>query len=323
MMGQGRWLWALGAGALLVTCVGVGQPASTTDWAYPVSPPAAPTRFDTVRQLTIPNGATSFTEAGLKDLFETVDWRPGDHPPMPQVVAHGRKPDVMACGYCHLPTGDGRPENAPLAGLPRDYIVEQMRAMRSGERRSSIRGRAPTENMEKLARATSDEEIAAAADYFSALPHHSHIRVVESDRVPRTLTKGWLYSRDPAGGSEAIGARIIEMPDDFQRFERRDPAIGYVAYAPRGSIARGAALARDWGGSGREACASCHGNGLHGAGNIPPLAGRSPTYIVRQLADFRSGARRGAAAAAMEPVVAAMTNEDMIALAAFIASRRP
>jgi len=59
-------------------------------------------------------------------------------PPMPRIVAHGRD-DAWACAYCHLPNGQGRPENAPLAGLPAAYIVEQVNAQSCGapaERRS-------------------------------------------------------------------------------------------------------------------------------------------------------------------------------------------
>lgn len=145
---------------------------------------------------------------------------------------------------------------------------------------------------------------------------------METDRVPKTQTKGWLYSADPEGGSESIGARIIEMPVDFGRFERRDPTIRYIAYVPSGSIAMGAELAKTWG-AGKQACASCHGRDLRGVGNVPPLAGRSPTYIVRQLNDFRTGARHGSKADLMKPVVASMRNEDMIALAAFLGSRQP
>jgi cytochrome c553 len=54
---------------------------------------------------------------------------------MPQIVASGRAPDVIACAYCHTPTGQGRPENSALAGLSADYIREQLRDMRSGARR--------------------------------------------------------------------------------------------------------------------------------------------------------------------------------------------
>ena len=54
---------------------------------------------------------------------------------------------------------------------------------------------------------------------------------------------------------------------------------------------------------------------------MPPIAGRSALYIVRQLYDIRHGARAGAWSALMAPVVAGMELEDMIAVAAYVASR--
>jgi cytochrome c553 len=241
---------------------------------------------------------------------------------MPGIVAHGREPDVMACGFCHLPTGNGRPENAALAGLPRDYIIAQLRHFRDGSRRSSVPGRAPTELMISVAKAASDAEIAAAADYFSSLEPQSFVRVVESGTIPKSRVAGWVYARDPSGGTDPLGARIVEMPEDFDQFERRNPATAYIAYAPPGSIARGEALAQNWR-NGEFACSHCHGANLDGQGAIPRLAGRSPTFLFRQLEDFKTGARRGPDAEPMTRVVDRMDSETMIDLAAYLASRKP
>ena len=60
-----------------------------------------------------------------------------------------------------------------------------------------------------------------------------------------------------------------------------------------------------------------------GLGNVPSLAGRSPIYLVRQLYDFKHGARAGKEVALMVPVVVGLTQEDMINLAAYISSRQP
>lgn len=312
--------------ALLTACSpsSAEQPDEAMAWAYPVSPQTsatAPAR-NANALLTIPGARKRFTRAEVTNLFNAPDWKPGDHPPMPPVVAYGRKPDVMACAYCHLPTGDGRPENAPLAGLPRGYFIEQMQLFRDGHRTSSVPGRAPGVNMVHTAKGMTDAEIVSAADYFASLKHRSYIRVTEAATVPKSLTKGWIYSHDPAGGTEPLGQRILEMPQDFERFERRDPAIPYITYVPTGSAKLGAALARNWGG-GTLACAACHGRDLRGNGDIPPLAGRSPTYIARQLRDFRTGARTGGQADQMIPVVAPMQASDMIALSAYLGSLRP
>jgi cytochrome c553 len=44
---------------------------------------------------------------------------------------------------------------------------------------------------------------------------------------------------------------------------------------------------------------------------------------VRQLYDFQSGARAGAEAAQMKPVVEKLTVEDMAAIGAYLATRAP
>ena len=176
----------------------------------------------------------------------------------------------------------------------------------------------------RASKGSSDAEIAAAADYFASIKFRPVTKVVEAARVPKTLTNAHhLYLRDPAGGTEPIGERIIEMPVDTRLFELRDPVGPYIAYAPVGSIKRGARLARNWGEGGALACGACHGKDLRGLGNVPPLAGRSPTYLARQLNDFRTGARRGGNSELMKPVVESMRNADVIALVAYIGSRKP
>ncbi len=239
---------------------------------------------------------------------------------MPEIVARGRPPKVQACGFCHLPTGNGRPENVRLAGLPHDYIVAQMKDWRDGTRRSSAQGRLPTDLMATLAREVTEEEAAAAAAYFSALTATSYLRVEETRLAPETEIAGWVFKLRGNGAGVPIGQRIIEAPEDFERFERRDPKTAYVAFVPEGSIARGKEYAETWGENGSLACAACHGERLAGAGSIPGLAGRSPSYIVRQLHDFKTGARRGVGGAAMTPVVEDMSDAQMLALAAYLAS---
>ncbi len=62
---------------------------------------------------------------------------------------------------------------------------------------------------------------------------------------------------------------------------------------------------------------------MQGAGNIPPLAGRSPTYIVRELILFRTGKRSNPEAAPMRLEASQLSVRDMIAVAAYAASRKP
>lgn len=294
-------------------------------WAYATNPPPPPGPPAAVPQgpFQIATSQRSFTRKELSNLFSAPDWRPEDHPAMPEVVSHGREPEVRACAYCHLPTGNGRPENARLAGLPVEYFVAQVKAFRDGSRKSFVEGRAPTINMTKSAVAMRDDEILAAAKYFAALPPQSFVRVVETARVPKSRIAGWLYKFDTEGEPEPLGERILEGPDDFEQFELRDPATKYVAYVPEGSVALGKRLAQTWGDSQELECSSCHGPGYKGKEEVPGIAGRSPTSIVRQLYDFKSGARRGGKSSEMDKVVKYMKNSDMLALAAYLASLTP
>lgn len=295
------------------------------DWAYPTNPAPPPGQAAPVPQgpFHIETSKLTFTRPQLTNLFSAPDWRPEDHPTMPEIVAHGRQPDVRACGYCHLPTGNGRPENSRLAGLPVEYFTAQMRAFRDGTRKSFVAGRAPTINMSNTAKAIQDNEIAAAAKYFAALPPQSFVRVVEASQIPKSKIAGWLFKFDRAGEKEPLGQRIIEGPDDFDQFELRDPSTPYIAYVPEGSVALGKRLAETWGENKELECSSCHGPGYKGKEDVPSLAGRSPTSVVRQLYDMKSGARRGGKSSEMDKVVKYMTNSDMLALAAYLGSLTP
>lgn len=292
-------------------------------WAYPVpqSMPA-PSKPDNTIQKKVPGSKARFTEAGVNDRFNPPDWFPADHPPMPQVVAHGRPPKVMACGYCHLPNGQGRPENASLAGQPAAYIIEQVTEMKEGRRKTSAPTMGSIKSMYSIAGAVSPEEVKIAADYFSKLKYKKWIRVVETDKVPKfDVSSHNMLVKSAAGGTEPIGNRIIEMPENLDLTELRDPNSGFVAYVPKGAIARGKKLVAS--GNGAFPCTSCHGAKLKGDGNVPALAGRSPSEIVRQLYDIQHGTRTGQVVDPMKPEVANMTDENRVDIAAYLASLKP
>ena len=291
-------------------------------WPFPASP-ANHTIADSARLHRVPNSSAQFTLRQAKDRFSPPDWHPRGHPPMPDVVAHGHKPDLPACAYCHLPNGEGRPENAILAGLPESYIVAQLADFRSSARRSVIPNYAPGDAMHAVANNATEEDVVAAARYFSTLPSARRVQVIEASRIPRVREAAFVYARVPGGGTEPIGSRIVEGPPDFERHELRDDAMAYVAYVPAGSIKRGRAIATGGTNGIATACVTCHGATLLGTGVIPPLAGRYPTYIVRQLLAFKSGARVTAASQPMQAVVAQLSTADMIAVAAYAASLSP
>ena len=295
-------------------------------WAYTVNPPPAgakpapPAADPTPR--TIPGSALSLTLQQTRDAYNPPDWFPDTHPPMPESVAHGRPKEMRACGFCHLVNGQGRPENASLAGLPAAYIIQQMADFKNGDRKSAEPRMGPPNAMIQDAKAATDEDIRTAAAYFSSFPFKKWIRVVESMEVPKTRIAGSMHV--PTGeGAEPLGRRIIEIPEDVQRTELRDGTSGFVAYVPIGSIARGETLVRTGGNGKTVACGTCHGATLKGLGPVPPLAGRSPSYTVRQLFDLQQGVRKGPWSALMRAAVEHLTIDDMIAIAAFTASRQP
>jgi cytochrome c553 len=227
----------------------------------------------------------------------------------------------------------GRPENAAPAALPKEYFIRQIRDFRSGLRRSADPRKPNTNTMIDLAKAMTDEEIAQAADYFAAIPWTRRVRVLESALVPKTRIAGNLFLAVERTLSEPIGARIIEMPENEERAETlRDPRAGFVAYVPPGSLERGRNLALFGGMSvvngqivqGKTtACTACHGLDLMGVADVPPIAGRSPSYIARQLFDIQQGTRNGPSVQLMRLVVAKLTAGDMVDVAAYVASAFP
>jgi len=287
----------------------------------PAAPPPAAAPAPDVTPRRVPGSAGSFTLAQIRDGFGPADWFPGDHPTMPEIVAHGKRPDVRACSLCHYPNGKGRPENAGVSGLPVAYFIQTMADFKSEARKSADSRKANTNLMIAYAKAMSDEEVKAAAEYFAAMKWTPWIKVVEAATVPKTRIAGGMFLRIEGNEAEAIGDRIIEVPDDTERTELlRDPRSGFTAFVPVGSIKKGEALVTTGGGKTTK-CSVCHGADLKGLGPVPGIAGRSPSYTVRQLFDTQRGTRKGVWADLMKPVVANLTNDEMLAIAAYTASR--
>jgi len=66
-------------------------------------------------------------------------------------------------------------------------------------------------------------------------------------------------------------------------------------------------------------CALCHGaDGNSPMDMFPKIAGQGEAYLVKQMADFKSGERNNAV---MAPMVATLSDEDMADLAAYFASK--
>ena len=295
-------------------------------WAYAITPgPAPPAPPDDGTKLTLPGADKSFTLDQIRNRMGPADWFPGDHPAMPSIVAIGREAaGIWACSLCHYPNGKGRPENAGIAGLNKDYFIQQLYDFKHGARQSADGRKPNTPIMAGFGVAMTDEEIRQSAEYFSSLKWSPWIEVVESDSVPKTRPAGgmWLRLEGADAGTEPLGRRIIETPKNTEYTEKlRNPRSGFTAYVPKGSIAKGETLATKP--SKTTQCTICHGADLGGLAVVPTLRGRSPSYIARQLADLKLGTRHGLWSPLMQPVVANLTADDILNLAAYLSSLPP
>lgn len=292
-------------------------------WAYPIAPPDYRPPKDDGTPRRVPGSDRAFTLTEIRDLFVARDWLPGGHPPMPSIVATGRKPELRPCGVCHRPEGVGGPENASLAGLPADYMARQIADFRSGARSTGVKERAHVFRMISGLKELSDDEIRQAVAYYAGLKLPKRIRVVETETVPATYVPNWYYTPKNDGTTEALAGRIVEVPDDEENFVNRDARVTFTAYVPPGSLAAGEHIAREGLGDRVPACTACHGARLEGVADIPPLAGRSPSMIVRELWEFKHRLRNGEMAAPMQENAARMTIPEMAAVAAYAASLDP
>ena len=301
--------------SLVLLGAGSAEAEPMPEWAYPPVPAHAPSADPAL--LSVPGSARQYTQGQIDSGYEVADWFPDEHPPMPRVVSHGGGPPVRACAMCHLPNGNGHPESASLAGLPLDYLIGQMRAYVSGERGGK---RAPS--MVPIAKAITEEDLVASARYYAALRPTRWTRVVESETAPVTrLGLGAVRYRAAGGGTEALGERIVSVPEDDVLGERRDGHTGFVEYVPPGSVARGRELVEAR--VGGISCGTCHGRELAGKDEIPGIAGRLALEMFRGVNDVAIGNRTTPGALAMKAATPQLTQGEMIAVAAYLATLPP
>jgi cytochrome c553 len=289
----------------------ISVPAGLPDWAFNIPDKIQPSAVRPEGVVRVNGSAREYEAAKIAGNANPPDWFPEEHGPAPPSVKGGVG-ITMACGSCHLMSGQGHPESADLAGMPAEYLIRQMAYYKEGTRKDDAR-------MGPLAKATSEMDVRQAAEYFAALKPRTFVKVIESANPPRTFiaAAGRHRQLHPDGGTEPIGHRILEIPADPLGTEIRDPHAGFIAYVPPGSIAKGEALAA------RAQCGLCHGDKLTGLGEVPRLAGLQPLYIARQLFDLQYGSSAGKAAALMKKAVANLSEEDIIDISAYLGSLRP
>jgi len=306
---------------LLTSAVAAQNPTPTAipnglpEWAYNIPDKVQPPEPKVPNVVRVAGSSKELEASAIAGNANPPDWFPDEHPAPPRSV---KGPMPNACGSCHLMSGQGHPESADIAGMPAEYIIRQMAYFKSGARKEEAR-------MGPIARAVADEDVRQAAEYFAAIKPAPFVNVIEAATPPKTYVSADARHRRimPDGGTEPIGRRIIQIPEDPLQVTVRNPHSGFIAYVPPGSIKKGEGLVKTGGGGKTIQCAICHGDALTGLGELPRLAGLQPVYIARQLIQMQNGTSAGANAALMKKVVAKLSEDDIIAISAYLGSLPP
>ena len=142
----------------------------------------------------------NLSDAYLRDMaehFASLDlpYPPPQPPTVPaDVLARGESlvlegdagRDVLACMACHGPTLTGvEPAIPGLLGLPRDYLIAQMGAWRTGLRQASR-----PDCMNEIARRMSADDVSAAASWLAAQPLPANTRAAPASAQPLPMACG-------------------------------------------------------------------------------------------------------------------------------------
>lgn len=313
--------WAYGLLEPLSADSRVGPPCPDGSRPIDCAYIGAPVPDDGIKR-SLPDTDRTFTRNEAYYNYGPADWYPDDHPEMPDVVAHGKEEaGLRPCALCHYPNGQGKMENGHVAGLTATYFLQQLEAFATRMRRSADPRKANTNEMAMIAAGLTDEERQEIAAYYASIPFKQMVRVVETDMVPqvRTTSNGLMLPIENAP-LVPLGMRVVEVPEDPERTElSRDPRGMWITYAPPGSLAAGETFVTTGGGK-TVGCAACHAPSMTGLADFPSIAGRTASYTMRQLWDFKQGTRQSAI---MAPIVAQLTAEDMMYISVYLASLQP
>src|ERR1700694_4715343 len=179
-------------------------PAGLPDWAFNVPDKVQPASVRPEGIVRAQGSRREYDAPKIAGNANPPDWFPEEHEPAPRSVQGG--PGInMACGSCHLMSGQGHSESADLAGMPAEYLIRQMAYYKAGTRKDDAR-------MGPIAQAASDDDVRQAAEYFAALKPTVWVKVIETATPPRTFiaTAGRHRQLHPDGGTEPIGRRILD-----------------------------------------------------------------------------------------------------------------
>lgn len=264
---------------------------------------------------TIEGSKLQYSQTEIDNKFSAPDWFPEQHSPMPEIVKFGKKPKVWACASCHLASGLGHPESSTLAGLSESYMIQQLEAFASGQRIDY------TGHMNRMAALLTKQEMQVISKWFATLKPRSFITVKEVSQVPTTYVDSTRMRKVNKSEKATIplANRIIEVAQNESLVHKRAPYGAFISYVPVGSIAAGKTLV-ETGNAKTIPCASCHGINLTGTAIAPSIAGNFGIYTVRQLHGFKAATRSSPQSVMMSPVVARLSDIDIINISAYLSS---
>src|ERR1700674_5387649 len=168
-------------------------PNGLPSWAFNIPDKVQPPGPEPTGTVRVPGSNKEYDAVKIAGNATPPDWFPDEHGPAPRIVTGEGGVTMLACGSCHLMSGQGHPESADLAGLPVEYLVRQMTDFKNGTRIDPAR-------MNAIAKVTSDEDVRKAAEWFAALKPAAWVTVKESNTVPKSYvsTKGRMRLPLPA-----------------------------------------------------------------------------------------------------------------------------
>jgi cytochrome c553 len=200
-----------------------------------------------------------------------------------------------------------------------NYIIEQVHAFRDGDRLDTRTGR-----MVQAAKLVTEDELKQAAEYYSAIgpDRQKWVKTVVGDEMPKGPAPfgggGFRYHAKDGGTEPLPPGMIVEVADNDDLVRARDQINGgFVQYVHADDLALGEKVVAAGG------CATCHGADYKGAGDVPRLAGQHSLYLIRQLKNMQIGTRKDKNVALMKPIAAKMSDREIVAVAAYLASRSP
>jgi cytochrome c553 len=288
--------------AVVLLCGPAFAAENSLGWAYPSEPAPGNNADAALPAKPVNQALIATTYTGL--------------PSMPDVVARGKP---LPCMQCHLANGGSHPESAAISGLSLNYIIEQVHAFRDGDRLDTRTGR-----MVQAAKLISEKDLREAAEYYSAIgpERQKWIKTVVGDDVPKGPAPfgggGFRYHAADGGTEPLPEGRVVEVAENDDLVRARDQINGgFIQYVRPEDIALGEKVANTGG------CATCHGTDYKGSGDVPRLAGQHSLYMIRQLKNMQTGARKDKNVAIMKPIADKLSDHDIVAVAAYLASRSP